>query len=119
MIGTALSAKMPERKATLSGWFLHTRLHVASDDAEKHIAWLCDRLEGKETSVRDLLARGWRINISCFWCSACGHGGPRLSPSLLSRLTKLGVEISFDVYFHGANIRSEEDSPKEATRSST
>jgi hypothetical protein len=42
------------------------------------------------------------MDIACLWDSHAGHGGPTLSPDLLRRLADLGIELWFDIYFHGA-----------------
>ena len=39
--------------------------------------------------------------ISCFWGSRCGHGGPTLSARQTRRLADLELELWFDVYFEG------------------
>lgn len=42
------------------------------------------------------------MDISVYWDSEAGHGGPTLPPALLQRLGNLGIELWFDIYFSGA-----------------
>jgi hypothetical protein len=102
-------------KKTLNGWFLKSEPHIASYDANKHVSWILDQIKEKTAAVHTLLEKGWRIEIVCMWESACGHGGPTLSPETLSRLAALRIPIWFDVYFSNAEILSEEKSPKYRT----
>ncbi len=108
--GLPFKPEKPERVAKRHAWFLCSDARVASLDAEKHIAWIIDQIG--EVGVSCLLSRGWSIDISCMWDSACGHGGPTLSPSLMGRLAVLQIPIVFDVYFRHAPILSGEESPK-------
>lgn len=86
----------------LDGWFLSTQQHLPSRDVRLHIGWLLDRLQGREQALEALRAKGARTDISCYWLSASGHGGPTVPPALARRLAELGLECWFDVYFHGA-----------------
>lgn len=86
----------------LDGWFLSTKAHLESRDVRLHIGWLLDRLQGREQALEALRAKGARTDISCYWLSASGHGGPTVPPALARRLAELGLECWFDVYFHGA-----------------
>jgi len=90
------------RTYRLAGWFYGSKSAVESYDSQKHLHWLCDRLEPLDQQLRALRAAGWRMDIACFWDSSPGHGGPTLSPALLRRLAALEIELWFDVYFIGA-----------------
>jgi hypothetical protein len=85
-----------------SGWFYCSERHVQSYDTAKHLDWLLRQLKPRQAEIDQLRAQGWRMDIACLWDSRSGHGGPALSPDLLRRLAALGIELWFDVYFHGA-----------------
>jgi hypothetical protein len=86
----------------ISGWFLTSKSQLESYDSTKHILWLLTKVEKKKTRLERLKATGWWMDISVYWDSAWGHGGPTLSPNLLTVLAKLNIEIWFDIYFSGA-----------------
>ena len=99
----------------LSGWFFCSKDRVESYDSARHLDWLLRQLEQRRTAVDTLRADGWRMDLCCLWDSHYGHGGPTLSPELLRRLADLGVELWFDVYFHGAYDAIEESKQHDAT----
>jgi hypothetical protein len=84
--------------APRGGWFLSTKGVVTSKDARRHVDWLLDRLEGRESELAVLRERGYEMSISCYWLSVEGHGGPTLSPPQMRRLSALELEIWFDMY---------------------
>jgi hypothetical protein len=85
-----------------NGWFLSSEGKVASKDTRRHLDWLLDRLSGARVGVSKLLADdGVAIDVICVWWSVSGHGGPTLSPSQMSRLASLGLDLGFDIYFFG------------------
>ena len=83
---------------TIGGWFLSTEAHVTSKDSRRHIDWLADRLAGREDALARMKAEGYRMEVSCYWSSAEGHGGPTLTPSTMRRLADLGLELWYDFY---------------------
>ena len=87
-----------EFTATIGGWFLSTKGITASRDVRRHVAWILDRLAGKDEILRSLQAEGCRMDIFCYWLSADGHGGPTLSPAIMRRLGELEIELGFDIY---------------------
>ena len=86
----------------ISGWFLTSQDQVESDDSTKHVFWLIDQIKERKAELRALEAAGWWMDISCYWDSRWGHGGPTLGSKLLAALAELQIEIWFDVYFSGA-----------------
>jgi hypothetical protein len=90
------------RTYPISGWFLCSEGKVDSYDSEKHLRWLLDQLGTRGAALDTLRAQGWTMDIACMWDSHAGHGGPTLSPELLRRLAETGIELWFDVYFHGS-----------------
>lgn len=55
-------------------------------------------LEGKDEVFFGLVARGWEPEISVFWMSDHGHGGPVLTPPTMARLAALGTHLWIDFY---------------------
>jgi hypothetical protein len=84
--------------ARVSGWFFGSKGQVDSKDVRRHLDWLLDQIEPHAAALKSIQAAGGRMTVSCYWSSAWGHGGPTLSPSIMSRLADLGLEIWFDVY---------------------
>lgn len=82
-----------------TAWFLETDRVIASKDVRRHVDWLIEQLTGKEEIVRQVLANQGRVEVSCYWFSSNGHGGPMLSPYTMGKLSELGIGIWFDVYF--------------------
>jgi len=101
-IGDRYESSNTVRVKKVNGWFLCSESSVSSFDLTNHLSYLLDRLGGKEDDLHSLIKQGWRADISCLWDSAYGHGGPTIKPELMARLAKLGVELWFDIYFHGA-----------------
>lgn len=87
----------------IGGWFLRTQETVASRDVRRHIDWLLNQVEPRRSVLGRLRTAGYRMEISCFWVSAFGHGGPTLSPAQMARLADLGLEVWFDVYLDGSD----------------
>lgn len=83
----------------LNGWFLSTEGAVQSRDLRSHLDWLLDRLEGSGAALRELVQAGAKVDVSCYWLSAGGHGGPTLTPRQMARLAELQLDCWFDVYF--------------------
>jgi hypothetical protein len=88
----------PEAR-TINGWFLTTKGKVNSKDCRRHIDWLLDVFFPVTHKVNELQNRGVKLEISCFWSSASGNGGPTLSVKQMSRLVPLSVDIWWDVWF--------------------
>jgi hypothetical protein len=102
MVGDAHENRGVSRTYRLSGWFLCSKSQVESYDSSKHLDWLLSVLQGRHEALDDLRGKGWRMDIACLWDSHSGHGGPTLPAALLSRLAATGIDLWFDVYFHGA-----------------
>ncbi|WP_165230435.1 DUF4279 domain-containing protein [Aquisphaera insulae] len=94
----AQRAGRPPNVATINGWFLESQGQVESRDSRRHIDWLLDRLVPRAEAIRSLQEKGCRMDISCYWCSRSGHGGPTIPPSQMRRLAELNIELWFDFY---------------------
>lgn len=85
----------------LNGWFLSSSDEVESFDSRRHIDWIVDQIVDKKKEILRMIQDGFRIDISSFWISSSGNGGPTLSPYQMSRLADLQIETFWDVYFSG------------------
>ena len=92
------SRKRGSRPAKLHGWFLSTKGAVESVDVRKHLDWLLERLASRADTILALQAEGCTMDVSCFWVSRSGHGGPSIRPAQMSEFGRLNVELWFDVY---------------------
>ena len=86
-------------RAKPDGWFLSSKNSIESRDVRRHLDWLLDLLGPQATALRDLRQRGAVMDVSCFWLSASGHGGPTISPEQATKLAALDLDCWFDVYF--------------------
>ena len=85
-----------------SGWFLSSTEHVQSFDASKHLRWLLDRLQGRESKLLELKDAGFQVDVVCYWESEFGDGGPEVSPEIARQLAAFKLPLRFDVYFGAA-----------------
>lgn len=79
-------------------WSQSTKGHVDSRDSRRHVDWLLAWLQGKTREVEQLQAAGWEVEISVFWHSKNGHGGPVVPPSSMKTMGELGITLGFDFY---------------------
>jgi len=86
-------------KPPINGWFLSSMGKVDSLDSRHHIDYLLDHIRGKEDDFKKLLADGFNYDISNFWVSSTGNGGPTLSPRQMGTLADLGIDVHWDIYF--------------------
>lgn len=96
--GEPISPRVP-RPRPEHGWLLCSEHHVRSLDVRRHVDWLLDQLEPCSSAFEALLSRGVAADISSYWASARGQGGPILSPPQCARLARFQLECSFDIYF--------------------
>jgi hypothetical protein len=80
-------------------WMYSTRGLVNSKDSRRHIDWLLDKLAHKEREIEQLKQGGATVVISNWWESSGGAGGPILNQKQMLGLTKLGIDIYWDVRF--------------------
>ncbi len=93
------SRRSGSRPAKLHGWFLTSQGAVDSCDLRKHLDWLLARVGSRADAIRALQEEGCRMDVSCFWASRSGHGGPSVLPAQMRELARLNLELWFDVYF--------------------
>ena len=66
---------------------------------ENHIWHIVSQLNGRESVINQLKNDGVTVELSCFWMSATGQGGPIISNKALQTMSKLGLDLDFDIYF--------------------
>ena len=102
-----VSGPTPNRPADKPGWFLSSKGSVTSKDTRRHIDWLVAILEPRAEALRSLREATAKMDVSCYWLSAFGNGGPVLSVLQMVNLSNLGLDCEFDVYAagdHGAAV---------------
>jgi hypothetical protein len=86
------------RSAPIDAWFLSTKGKTNSRDSRRHLDWILKKLSGKEAVFRGLLKNGTKIDLTCYWKSKNGHGGPSQRADQMQRIGKLGIELWYDFY---------------------
>ena len=84
--------------AKFHGWFLSSEEAIDSTDSREHVDWLIDQILPCADALRGLLDEDCRIDVSCYWRSNNGHGGPTLSKRQFEGLAQLGVDFWYDFY---------------------
>jgi hypothetical protein len=97
IVPTRMNLANPE-KGKVSAWFLSTKGELDSRDCRRHIDWLLDIFFPLSDKIIELQRRGMRFEVSCFWSSAVGNGGPTLSTKQMARLLPLSIDIWWDVW---------------------
>ena len=97
-VGDPVSRRPPSSAHTHKHHYygLHSGLRD-SQPMEAHLEALLSLLEAKAEVVAGL-SREAKISFWCGFSSGNGQGGFTLSPSVLQRLARLGVEVSLDLY---------------------
>jgi hypothetical protein len=62
-----------------------------------------------------MLQEGFKIDITSFWVSTSGNGGPTISPYQMRRLADLEIEIWWDIYFYDDEPRRNEEAEQGET----
>lgn len=81
-----------------NGWFLSSENKIGSKDTRRHVDWLISEIANRENELKELRGMGVEIDVSCFWLST-GQGGPVIGPAQMKELSRLDLEIWWDVYF--------------------
>lgn len=93
-----LARATSKRKVEVNGWFLTTKGNVESKDSRRHLDTVLEKLKGKGERLNLLRQKGARIDISSYWSSVQGHGGPTISPKQMRQLVDLDLEVWWDFY---------------------
>lgn len=89
---------LKNRTIKFNGWFLSTKDVIDSKDCRRHIDYIADKVLPMKNKLKSLIEDGSEIDLSCYWESESGQGGPTLSPQQLTKLANLGIELWFDIY---------------------
>jgi hypothetical protein len=81
-------------------WSWSTKGIIDSTDNIEHLYKIIEHLKGKENLMSELREDGCSTDIFCYW-SSTGQGGPFLDIKTMESFVKLGLEISWDMYFDG------------------
>jgi len=96
-IGDPRSKRDPRPWAHLR-WSLRSDLDDDTDLGE-HLSGLCDRMESRAATLRELAERGYELDWFCFLeLEENGQGGLTLDAGLLGRLGALPVDLTLDLY---------------------
>jgi hypothetical protein len=87
-----------KRVIKINGWFLTTEDLINSKDCRRHIDYLTSKLIPIKAKLKKLKNDGAKIDITCFWTSKDGHGGPTLSQKQFLELAELEIDFWFDIY---------------------
>lgn len=90
-------------------WMLSTRGKTESKDTRRHLHDLLAHLEGKSVQLEKLRNKDCLTEVSCFWSSALGHGGPSIDPISAAKLAELNLTLSFDFYDASSETTVESD----------
>ena len=90
--------QLKNEKIKFNGWFLSSEKMVKSKDCREHIDSILNDIVFKKEFIESLIEQGALIDMSCFWLSKDGQGGPTLSPSQCQKLAELKIDIWFDFY---------------------
>jgi len=96
--GDIISKSSRARPVPIHGWFLKSEETIDSKDTRRHIDWILDQLATKRDAILSLQRAGCKMDISCYWLSKDGHGGPTVSPAQMKRLADMNLELWFDIY---------------------
>ncbi len=83
---------------TLNSWFLSSENIINSKDSRRHLDYILDIMLTIEEELKSLLDEKTNIDLSCFWSSKDGHGGPLLSQQQSSKLAKFDIDFWYDLY---------------------
>jgi hypothetical protein len=89
------------RLITQTGWFLSSKHLIDSKDVQDHLRGLLLLMMPRVEQLHQLQDTGCRMDVSCYWLSAAGQGGPTLSPEIMGQLARLRLAIWFDCYYAG------------------
>ena len=79
-----------------TGWRLSSESHLKSTNAERHILWILDQIEGKEDVVSHLKReRNCQVDLGCWWQGRpnIDESGPFLTPGTLRRIAEFDLNL--------------------------
>jgi hypothetical protein len=87
-----------KRTIKLAGWFLTSESVVESTNTLNHLAWLLDIVLPHQQQLYALQNDGHRMDVSCYWLRKQDQGGPTLTSEIMEQLSRLRLDIWFDMY---------------------
>ena len=96
---TRVSVAQNGPRDKVNGWFLSSQGIIESKDSRRHIDYIVALVHPLEEKLAQIQRNGCRIEVSCFWESASGNGGPSMSPSQMKALGELNLELCWDIWF--------------------
>ena len=91
-------SKNADNEIKFNRWFLSSKGEINSKDCRRHLDYLLDRILPLKDKIKELINDGATIDLSCYWLSKNGSGGPTLSASQFGKLAEIGIDLWFDVY---------------------
>lgn len=85
-------------KIKINGWFLSSEGKVKSKDSRNHINWIFEQFKYNFRALKYLQNKNCRMDISCYWLSKSGNGGPTISPDQAHYLSKANIDLWYDFY---------------------
>ena len=89
-----------------------TQDKVDSKDMRRHLDFLLSTIQDAPFATL-IDQEKLTANISCYWESKYGQGGPTLSPHQFQQLAQLPLELWFDIYDGADDIDEDEDEAQE------
>lgn len=83
---------------SVNGWFLTSKEQVKSRDVRRHIDFVIEKVLAKKEDILKLQSQEVEMDLSCYWSSTQGQGGPTLSPKQMKALAELHIDVWFDIY---------------------
>jgi Domain of unknown function (DUF4279) len=77
------SKQLTNKLIEKNGWFLTTENIIKSKNRRRHIDYLADKLLPIKSKLKSLIADGSEVDISCFWESESGQGGPTVATTIV------------------------------------
>ena len=96
---TRVSVAQSEPRKKVNCWFLSSQDIIESKDSRRHIDYIVALVLPVKEKLAQLQSEGCRIEVSCFWESVSGNGGPTISPSQMKALGELNLELWWDIWF--------------------
>jgi hypothetical protein len=87
------------KEGDCTGWRLSSESYVPFKNLERHIHWILDQIEGKESVITTLKAeRGCQIDLGCWWTgSTPDASGPLLTHETIKRIGNFDLNLIFSI----------------------
>ncbi len=96
MIGDPVSSR-PNAPVRKTHYYSIQSMSNSTDPMEKHIDEIITQLEQRLEKIKRLEEKA-NLYLFCGFSSGNGQGGFSLSPEMLTRLSRLGLELALDLY---------------------